>query len=320
MEEERYIGYIKYDGPLVEDGMMDGRRQAQALLGFDAALRYFIGQLEPELQSLDFEIPVRIRKGSWEALIPDTVAGWAQAGLGVVATAYLTKAAQKMAENDFSDFGFKDIFRASFDGLKWFVRIGKHMKDLSIRKFYDVRFDGSKGLIGIVNPQGEILYVPKRVLDIYSHCPSDILERIADNITDGRCLVIGSVEGESSDEVRIDVTEKYIFCQDKEEGEEDEVVFPELEHGAEVVLVGEITRENKTSNSMGFKYNDRILTAYPEIGSIVQYKHLIFSKCRLYGRVSRLDENGQLNAKKPKLFFNRLEEIRDGETYDLFNQ
>lgn len=319
MEEEKYLGYIKYDGPLVEDGLMDGRKQAQALIGFDTAVRYFISKIAPDLQSLDFEIPVRIRKGSWEALIPETVAGWAQAGLGVAATAYFTKAAQKMAEKDFSDFGFKDIFRASLDGLKWFARIGKHMGDVSIRKFSDVRFDSSNGLIGIMNAQGEILYVPKHVLELYSQCPANILENIAANITHGRSLVIGSVEDDVLDEVTIDSSEKHIFCQDEEE-EEDEILFPELEHGAEVVLEGEITRENKTSNSMGFKYNDHILTSYPEIGSIVQYKHLIFSECRLYGRVSRLDKRGRLNAKRPKLIFRHLEEIRGDESYDLFSE
>src|SRR5690554_1136310 len=317
MEEEKYLGYIKYDGPLVEDGLMDGRKQAQALLGFDSAVRYFIGKVAPDLQSLDFEIPVRIKKGSWEALIPETVAGWTQAGLGVVATAYLAKAAQKMAEKDFSDFGFNDIFRASLDGIKWFARIGKHMGDVTIRKFSDVRFDSSNGLIGIVNSKGIILYVPKHVLEIYSQCPANVLENIASNITDGRSLVIGSIVDDTLDEVTIENSEKHIFCHDEEE--EDEILFPELEHGAEVVLEGEITRENKTSNSMGFKYSDHILTSYLEIGSIVQYKHLIFSEVRLYGRVSRLDEKGQLNARRPKLIFRHLEEIRGDETYDLFN-
>lgn len=318
MEEEKYLGYIKYSGPLVKDGLMDGRKQAQSLIGFDYAIRFFIGKFSPDLKNLDFEIPVRIKKGSWEALIPETVAGWAQAGMGVVATAYLTKAAQKMAEKDFSDFGFKDIFRASLDGIKWFARIGKHMGDVSIRKFSDVRFDSSNGLVGIVNPQGEILYVPKHIIEIYSQCPANIIEDIAANITEGRSLVIGSFVNEISDEVSITHSEKHIFFQDEED--EEETLFPELEHGAEVILEGEITRENKTSNSMGFKYNDHILTSYPETDSIVQYKHLIFSECRLYGRVSRLDNKGRLNARRPKLIFRHLEEIRDGDNYDLFNQ
>jgi len=319
MEKEKYLGYIKYDGSLVEDGLMDGRKQAQALVGFDSAVRYFIGKLAPDLQSLDFEIPVRIKKGSWEALIPETVAGWAQAGLGVVATAYLTKAAQKMAEKDFSDFGFKDIFRASLDAIKWFARIGKNMGDVSIRKFSDVRFDSSNSLVGIVNSQGEILYVPKHIIEIYSQCPATILESIASNITDGRRLVIGSLVDSTPDEVTIDNSERHIFCQDEKE-EDEETLFPELEHGSEVVLAGEVTRENKTSNSMGFKYKDHILTSYPEIGSIVQYKHLIFSECRLYGRVSRLDDKGRLNARRPKLIFRHLEEIRADDNFDLFSQ
>ena len=53
-----------------------------------------------------------------EALIPETVAGWVQAGLGVVATAYFTKAAQKMADKDFEDFGITDLFRMAIDSHK----------------------------------------------------------------------------------------------------------------------------------------------------------------------------------------------------------
>ena len=92
MDDEIYLGYIKYDGMLVENGLMDGRKQAQAIIGLDEALRYFISKQVPELRNLDFEIPFRIQKGSWEALIPETAATWAQAGLGIVATAYFTKA------------------------------------------------------------------------------------------------------------------------------------------------------------------------------------------------------------------------------------
>lgn len=319
MEEEKYLGYIKYDGPLVEAGLMDGRKQAQALIGFDSAVRYFIGKYAPVLHSLDFEIPVRVRKGSWEALIPETVAGWSQAGLGIVATAYLTKAAQKMAEKDFSDFGFSDLFRAAIDGVKWFAKIGKHMGDVSIKRFDDVRFDKPNHLVGIINSKGEILYVPREILEIYGECPENILEAVAANIDLGRRLVIGSFSDDILDEVSIDNSEKSIFCPDKEDDEE--ILFPDLKHGDKVVLEGEITRENKTSNSMGFKYKDHILTSYPEIGSIVQYKHLIFSDCRLYGRVSRLDEKGRLNARRPKLIFHQLEQIgKGGENHDLFTE
>ena len=35
MTDEKYIGYIKYEGELVKDGLMDARRQAKSLLAFD---------------------------------------------------------------------------------------------------------------------------------------------------------------------------------------------------------------------------------------------------------------------------------------------
>lgn len=318
MDEEKYLGYIKYDGELVEDGLMDARKQAQALIGYDSALRYFIGKQAPELNNLDFEIPVRIKKGSWEALIPETVAGWVQAGLGVVATAYFTKAAQKMAEKDFEDFGITDIFKNSAEAIKWFARIGKHMGDLSIRQFENCKFSQDNQLIGICNAKGEYLYVPKSVFDLYVSSNPKLLEKIAENIAAGRGLKIGTFQGSEVDEETIDITNKAIFCKEEDE-EKDDVILPELVHGDTVVLEGEVTRENKTSNSMGFKYQDHIITSYPESGSIVPYKPILFLRCRLYGTVSRLDEKGRIAARRPKLRFSHLEPIDEENNRDLFS-
>jgi len=318
MEEEKYIGYIKYEGKLVEDGLMDARKQAQALLGFDSALRHFIGKRAPDFRNLDFEIPVRIRKGSWEALIPETVGGWVQGGLGIVATAYFTKAAQKMAEKDFSDFGVTDLFKHAISAIQWFVRIGKHMGDTAIRSFENVQFLEGNTLVAIPNDSGEYLYVPKKMLDLYTSCNPKILEKIAENIEKGRELTIGTIVNGKVEEVAIYAEEKGIFCEEEAEPEED-VLFPELVHGDDVVLEGEVTRENKTSNSMGFKYEEHILTAYPESGSVVRYKPLLFLKCRLYGTVSRLDEKGSIAARRPKLYVSHLEPLEsDREEDDLF--
>ena len=317
MEQEEYIGYIKYEGQLVEDGLMDARKQAQALLGFDSALRYFIGKQAPDFKNLDFEIPVRVRKGSWEALIPETVAGWVQAGLGVVATAYFTKAAQKMAEKDFADFGITDLFRNAIEAIKWFVKIGKHMGDVAIRSFENTKFTDDNSLIGICNDKGEYLYVPKKMLDLYISCTPKLIEKLAQNVDEGRELTVGTIVEGEVDEVSINPNEKNIFYEDESELDED-VLFPELVHGDDVVLEGEVTRENKTSNSMGFKYHDHILTAYPEKGSIVPYKPLLFLKCRLYGTVNRLDEKGRIAARKPKLIFSHIEPLEVDENDDLF--
>lgn len=96
---------------------MDARKQADALLGMDHALRHFIIKLNPAFKGIDFEIPVKVREGSWEALIPETVSGWVQASLGIAATAYLTQAAQKMAERDFDEFGVRDIFSKALSAI-----------------------------------------------------------------------------------------------------------------------------------------------------------------------------------------------------------
>ena len=317
MDDENYLGYIKYEGKLVEDGLMDARRQAQALLGLDYALRFFIEKQAPDFRNLGFEIPVRVKKGSWEALIPETVAGWVQAGLGIVATAYFTKAAQKMAEKDFADFGITDLFKNALEAIKWFARIGKHMGDVTTRKFEHTKFTDGNEFVGIRNKKGEYLYVPKKILDLYITSNPKLLDRLAENIDEGRELVIGTVFKGEADKVSIDTSEKKIFCEGESEPDED-ILFPELVHGESVVLEGEVTRENKTSNSMGFKYKDHILTAYPETGSIVKYKPLLFLKCRLYGTVSRLDEKGRIAARRPKLIFSRIEPLEEDRNSDLF--
>jgi hypothetical protein len=43
-DEQKYLGYIKYDGKLVESGFFDAKKSAQALIDFDESLRYFLYQ------------------------------------------------------------------------------------------------------------------------------------------------------------------------------------------------------------------------------------------------------------------------------------
>ncbi|MDD9177081.1 hypothetical protein PVK63_19605 [Aliivibrio sp. S2TY2] len=317
MEQEKYLGYIKYDGELVIDGLMDARRQAKALLAFDDVLRDFIIKQVPELKNVDFEIPMRVQKGSWEALIPETVAGWLQAGFGIVATAYFSKAASKMAENDFESFGFTTIFTKALEGIKWFARIGKHTGQVGKKDFTNLKFKNNNELIGIPNESGEYLYVPKYALDLYLTSNAKLLEELSRNIADGRELKIGTYKNGKKDEVIIGRSEKYIFCPDESE-DDDILVLPELEHGMSVSIDGEVTRENKTSNSLGFKYQGHILTAYPDCGSVVKYKPLLFLRCNLVGTVSRLDEKGRVTSKRPKLIVSHLD-VLEQKTGDLFD-
>ena len=134
-EYEHCIGYFKYSGALVEEGFLDTRKSAKALLGFDEALRFFLSQEFPYFKDQEFEIPVKIQKGSWEALIPDTLEKWLLTCGGLVTTTYLTTAAKKMAENDFKDLSFTKIFKNAFKALQWFIKIGKHVGNLKKKSF-----------------------------------------------------------------------------------------------------------------------------------------------------------------------------------------
>ena len=296
--EEKYIGYIRYCGKLVENGLLDARKSAQALLGFDEAVRFFVGCQNRKLQEIDFELPVRIRQGSWEALIPDTVF-WLKTALGVATAAYFAKAAQKMAENDFEDIGIKTIFAKFLEAIQWVIRIGKHIGTVGQKRFDSVKFRNNNTEIGIPNENGEYLWVPKFYLDLFSKCPKSILEKVADLVEDERILIIGVMKAEEEIRERITPQYKRIFAPQ----DEDDVLFPELVHGMEVVLEGEVTRGNETSNSIGFRYNEHILTAYPKTGSIVRYKPALFLEASIHGSINRVDETGQIKAKRPKIIF-----------------
>ena len=75
--ESGYLGYLKYDGDAVEEGIMDARDSASALLGFDEAFRYFVQQEKPAWGKEDLNLPVRIKKGCWQILIPAGIAVFA---------------------------------------------------------------------------------------------------------------------------------------------------------------------------------------------------------------------------------------------------
>src|SRR3972149_10279118 len=100
--EEKSIGYLKYSGKLVAGGALDARKAAQALLGFDEALRFFLGQQSAVLKECDFEIPVKIKHGSWEAYLPLSILDCILVALGTGITggitAYCVTAGKKMAE------------------------------------------------------------------------------------------------------------------------------------------------------------------------------------------------------------------------------
>jgi hypothetical protein len=306
-QEEGQLGYIKYSGELVRDGYLDARKSAQALLGVDEAVRFFVFQQAPELRTIDFEFPVKIKKGSWEIVI------------GGIVLAYVAKAAQKMAENDFKDIGLKNVFKNALSAIQWMIRIGKHLGDLTKKKFEDVKFKDNNTLIGIRNSQGEFLYVPKEFLEFYASASPVLLKKIIEVVEEERSLSIGIYDGTTVIEETVTRRHRQIFTNEVEEP--GEVLFPELEHGQAVILQGELTRGNEMSNTVGIGYQGHILTGIPEVGSIVRFKHSLFLRCKVHGRVSREDEKGRLNARRPRIIFTRIESLEsDDDNHQLFKE
>lgn len=310
MDEAKYIGYLKYSGELVEEGFLDARKSAQALLGLDEAVRFFVAQQVPRLGYADFEFPVKIRQGSWEALIPETIGQWVTAGLSVAATAYLATAAKKMAEKDFDNTGMKDVFSNALKAMQWVLRIGKHLGNITHRKFEKVKWRNDNREIGISNAEGEYLFIPKDYLDLFPQSSPRILAKIAELVEEERVLVIGVYETGLSVEEVLPKIFRHIFTQ--EENDIEGILFPELVHGEPVALEGIVTRGNASSNTIGFKYEEHILTCEPATGSIVRFKPNLFLRAKIHGTISRMDEKGRIAAKKPRIIFTQIESLGSG--------
>jgi len=307
-ENEKYLAHFKFEGDLVKDGYLDARKSAEALIGIDEIFRYFLFKKSPELSSVEFDLPVRTRKGSWETLIPENIGEWIQLALTSGGAYYAGSALKKMAQNDIGDKGFKDIFKGIVKGIKWIVQIGKHLKTLKKRKFDKVEFKETKGVqfIGIYNDAGEILYVPKIYLELFTEIPETIFNRLTQLVEDERKLKIGFSPNEKVDdddtkkEVSISINEKGIFYKGKDE---EDVLFPELVHNQYVELEGHITRGNENSNTIGFAYNNHILTCYPISGKIVEDRTYFFGDCTIRGYVNRMDKNGIYIEKRPRIAY-----------------
>ena len=294
------IGFAKYYGKLVEDGFMDARKSAQALLGFDEAVRFFIYQQNPKLKLEDFEFPVKVEKGSWTIVV------------GAIIAAYGIKAAQKMAEKDFEDVGLSDVLKKSLSGIQWLIKIGKHLGDLTIKKFNNVKFKDNNQQIGIQNSEGEYLYVPKEFLDFYVSANPSLLKKMSELIEDERTLSIGIVDGENIIEETVTTKHRRVFTHETKD--EDALILPELIHGQQVVLDAEVTRGNEMSNTVGIQYGGHVITGIPTEGSIVRFKPSLFLNSRVHGQVLR-----EADSKRPKIIVDRIEpnETED-EHRDLF--
>lgn len=294
------LGYLEYHGKLVDNGIMDARMAARALIGFDAAIRHFSVMQCRQLKDYDYEFPVAIRQGSWQV--------WATGAALVVATAYVSGAANTIAKNDFKNVSLKKILTGSLRSIQWLLRIGKHLRSLNQKEFKNVRWRNANTEIGIPNSAGEYLYVPKNMIDAYASTPNRLLSDIAAIVENERELriVVHSPEGNETE--TLSAQEKSIFFIPEEESD---MIYPELTHGKRVELEGVVTRGNENANSIGFRFQDYILHCQPRDGSIVRFKYALFLKCRIIGTIDRSDQFGTTTEKKPKIIFDDIQPLEE---------
>jgi len=319
--EEGYLGYLKYDGDAVEEGLMDARLSADALLGFDEAYRHFIRQEKPSWQDEDLNLPVRIEKGCWEIMIP--------AGVAVFAGYYLKATAEKAGQDGLFDTGIANdlnrILKLALQSLKWVIRVSKHVGAVGDNtKVQGARIQDSDNII-VYDGDGVSLVVPKKHFDLYCSCPATLLGKCASIVDKGRELEIGSFEnGQIVDPVRIAPAERSVFYH--EEDKDLEIVLPELEHGMHVELDGELTRATESTNTLGFRYEGHILFCRPDaqkrIASfkqriISQQDDHIFPRVRMIGAIDREDRHGGFKASKPGIVFSDIQRL-ESVTGSLF--
>ena len=336
-DEKHYLGYLKYSGKSVEEGVLDIRKSAEALLGFDEILRYFILKEDPSLKGSDFEIPVRIRKGSWEMLIPLISEHWkVMTCTGILAkpvVTYLNETAKHAAENGlFETAAVKDIsntIKSSIKAAQWVIKISKHLGAITKKKIENIRVEeiDSDSFVNIENDQGEVLLIPKKYFDLYEACPEKIFAKNANIIRSERELELGLFDDDKVEKVSIEVENRHIFAfdEDDENLEENDVVFPELKHGQKVDLVGEITRATESANTIGFRYEGHILVCRPHSGNIARFKHKIvsrevdqlFPKVKISGVVDRIDEDGNFKEKKPQIKFFSITSLENSDESKL---
>jgi len=319
--EDGYLGYLKYDGDAVEEGLMDACLSAKALLGFDEVFRHFIRQENPSWQDEDLNMPVRIEKGCWEIMIP--------AGVAVFAGYYLKATAEKAGRDGLFETGIvKDLNRilnSALCSLKWIVKISKHVGAVGDEgKIGNAKIQDVDNIV-VYDDNEAPLVVPEKYLELYCNCPSALFGKCTGIIEEGRELEIGSFENnEVVDPVRIFPEERSIFYREKEE--EQEVVFPELEHGMPIEVDGEITRVTESTNTLGFRYQGHVLFCKPSDNKpIASFKQKIisrqddhiFPKVRLVGVVDREDVYGNFKAHKPGIVFSDIQRL-ESVTGSLF--
>lgn len=295
--EKAIVGYLKYEGASVQDGIMSAEDIVSSLDGFNHAIQFYLKKVNPRYENVKLDIPVKIQQGCVEYIIPLLI--W---GVG----AYVTGAITQVAQNDFKNVTSKDIFLFPIKCISHVIKITKHLG--RVEKSPKIHFSVQDSFVTIYNDMGHHITVPKEIFNLYIETPSHLLTKMANIVNSERILEIGYVDEEYHvQKETISSSEKHIFASVDDEEE----ILPELVHGTNVEIEGEITKGNSSTNKLGIKYKEKILTCIPSQDDIKRYKECIFRKCKIYGIVDRTDEFGNITEKKPKIIFHKLVPIED---------
>jgi hypothetical protein len=311
------VGFIKYSGEDVEAGVIDAASAGNALIGLDEAIRFFNTRQSPDFANLQYDIPVRTQTGSWMAVVIGTLA----TGAGIFAGGYTLKAATKMAENDFKDIGFSHVFKKSMAAIYWLARLIRHTrrsKEWKELKLVDQELMADlPAMVKVLNDQGEELAIPYEYFQWYQLMPPRLLVRMTAAIRHDRKLTIG-VSPQPNLHLSMDVTEedKPLFDGAVDEALEpaEDMLFPELQHGQRVRLVGKLSRGNEASNTVGLEYKGHMINCVPASGRVPQYKRALFLRCRVSGQINRHAKDRFVADKRPTLIIDKVEALeQDGQ-------
>lgn len=311
VETEQYeeLGFVKYSGKSLIDGVIDAGSAGSALVGLDEAVRFFNSQQSPDFSTFQYDVPVQTRTGSWEAVVVASAAIG-----GAFALGYAKKAGEKLAENDFKDLGLKDVLKKSMSAVQTLATLIKHTR--RSRNWDRVRIEPSLGTdtVLVANDNGDELSIPIEYFRWYQQLPPRLLVKMTSVIRADRVLTIGVVRAAGVQEVTIVEEEKSLFNQSQEDEYEEALLFPELHHGAEAKLEGRLIRGSEASNSVGLEYMGHVINCVPAHGNIRQYKAALFLHCKVEGKITRHAKNRFVADRRPTLIVEKVTPLEiDGQ-------
>ncbi|RYF47077.1 MAG: hypothetical protein EOO38_12865 [Cytophagaceae bacterium] len=219
-----------------------------------------------------------------------------------------------MAERDFSEIGFTDVARRSFEALERLVELVKHTKKTVGWGSNDLVWSDNSTMVGVINDDGEVLYVPVEYLKWYFDLPKGTLKKLVAPVVTARHMVVASRDTEGRfRRVEVHQADVAIFMGEIAVEDED-YLFPELVHGEEMYLEGVITRGNQETNSMGFLFQNHILNCQPDTGSVRRFKRAMFLHCKVLATINRHVASHVQPDRRPTLIVHEVQILEaDGQ-------